>query len=239
MPGSACTCECALCEDNEDGGCSKYLPFASSQEVHSMGKFSDMLLCPKEELYRSEDGTSVKAHRSACVSGHCLYCKQKQDRFFGCPKHKGGVQRQVHPGGGAASSGGEPAWEVRWKNFTSVDEKGQATSMSSQRRVTPSQTGRGAGGDGDDDEDFDPRGGVKPRSRQVSFVVAAYLRLHCVVVVNGISFTLGQRTGSIAEPLQTFLQSTKHKPTCYLKDVLARLVLVLVRLMCVFLFFCS
>ncbi|CAM9863005.1 unnamed protein product [Ectocarpus fasciculatus] len=157
-PGSECDCECELCKD---GGCAEYLPYRSSKVVHSMADFSDKLMCPKEKLYRSEDGTLVDAHKAICVSGHCLLCKLKQDRFFDCPKHKGGADRQLNPAAGPAQVGAPPPGEVRWKNFTTVDDKGQATSAPQQRRRAASST---AGAE--DDEDFDPLGGSKRRTRR-------------------------------------------------------------------------
>ncbi|CAM9563467.1 unnamed protein product [Ectocarpus sp. 4 AP-2014] len=147
-PDSACDCECGLCKD---GGCTKYIPYSSSKTVHSMADFSDMLLCPKERLYVSADGTWVEAHRSACVSGNCLLCKRRQDIFFECPKNKGDAQRQVHSA--------RPCGEVRWKNFTTVDERGQAISATAQRRANNQ-------GGGDEDDDFDPLGGARPRARK-------------------------------------------------------------------------
>ncbi|CAN0357792.1 unnamed protein product [Ectocarpus sp. 6 AP-2014] len=157
-PGSKCDCECELCKD---GGCAEYLPYGSSKAVHSMADFSDMLMCPKEQLYCSEDGTLVDAHKAVCVSGHCLLCKQKQERFFDCPKNKGNADRQLNPAAGPAQVGAPPPGEVRWKNFTTVDDNGQATSAPLQRRRAPNST---AGGE--DDEDFDPLGGSKRRTRR-------------------------------------------------------------------------
>ncbi|CAN0086092.1 unnamed protein product [Pylaiella littoralis] len=154
-PSSPCTCGCDLCKD---GACSKYLPYDSSASVHSMANFSDMHLCAKERLYVSKDGTSIEAHKSACVSGHCLHCQRKQDRFFECPRNKGGLQRQVQPAVSTTpatdATDEPPPGEIRWKIFTNVDSRGMATTATSSQRRGRRETA----GD-DDDDDYNPNGG--------------------------------------------------------------------------------
>lgn len=61
-PGSPCTCTCDLCV--EDGGCGSFLPYAAANEVFSMGKLSDKLLCKKEFLYDSVEEGAVSRRTS-------------------------------------------------------------------------------------------------------------------------------------------------------------------------------
>lgn len=78
-PASPCTCKCSLCDG---GGCTDYLPYRTRKHVYSMGSFSDLHMCEKEDLYTSRDGTRVQAHKSTCVTGNCLKCRRKQADFF-------------------------------------------------------------------------------------------------------------------------------------------------------------
>lgn len=158
-PGSGCTCDCELCKD---GGCADYLPYESRKEIFGMGKFSDKHMCEKESLYTSRDGTLVEAHRSICVSGHCVECKRKQAVFFGCPRHKGGLQRLLHTTRSSvtSTSGGSPPGEIRWNMYTEVDENGQATTKA--RATNRRQRGREDG-----DAEYDPRAGSRTKNRQV------------------------------------------------------------------------
>lgn len=162
--GSPCTCECDLCRND---GCKEYLPYTSRKSIYSMGKFSDLHMCEKEHLYTTTDGTPVASHRSTCVTGNCPECKAKQDRFFSCPRHKGGPERQLYPvpttasssGNATSSSDGPPPGEVSWLMFTDVDERGKATT----RRTSHTND---EGGD-DLDQEWTPAGNHKPRQRQV------------------------------------------------------------------------
>ncbi|CAM9944119.1 unnamed protein product [Hapterophycus canaliculatus] len=150
---SPCTCECNLCRG---GGCSDYLPYSSRKDVYSMGKFSDLHMCEKEDLYTSRDGTRVKAHKSICVTGNCLKCRGKQDDFFNCPRHKGGPQRPLYPP--SANPGeGPPPGEVRWNMFTDVDDRGHATTAATTS-TAPTV--------GDDGDEFIPQGGARNKNRQ-------------------------------------------------------------------------
>lgn len=156
-PGSTCTCTCDLCKH---GGCATFLPYASPKAVDCMVDLSDLLLCDKVMLYTARDGTRVAAHRSACVSGQCSHCRKKQDRFFGCPQHD--ATRRMYPS--APNTDGPsagPPGEVLWRMFTSVDERGNATTSGarSHRRRHHQQD------DGDDHGDYDPLGGAS-KSRQ-------------------------------------------------------------------------
>ena len=157
-PGTDCTCTCELCEN---GGCIEYLPYDSRKEISSMGKFSDMHMCDQNSLYTSRDGTRVKAHTFACVSGHCAECERRQSIFFDCPRHKGGLQRQLYARSPTTGgSDGTPPGEITWNMFTDVDENGQATTETRNRNRQQRESE-------DMDADFDPRGGSKHQNRQV------------------------------------------------------------------------
>ena len=131
-----------------------------------MGDFSDSLLCPTEYLYTAADGSSVVAHKSACVLGFCTDCKRRQDRFFNCPLHKAGASHNS-----AASSDAVPTTAggpvrgmpgiVEWKMFTTVDDNG--------RPVTPSNRSRGGATADDDDDEWVPAHNT--RTKQVSLAI--------------------------------------------------------------------
>ncbi|CAB1103997.1 unnamed protein product [Ectocarpus sp. CCAP 1310/34] len=87
-----CTCTCGFCSN---GACRTFLPFATAKSVHGMGVLSDLLLSEKVFLYRGEEANDVKAHRSTCVSGHCLTGQRRQAAFFGCPRHHVSTDRRV------------------------------------------------------------------------------------------------------------------------------------------------
>lgn len=147
--GSGCTCNCGFCSD---GACRTFLPFATEKSVHGMGDLSDLLLCEKVFIYRGQDGKDVKAHRSACVSGHCPTCQRKQAAFFGCPRHQGTTDRRFPAstatlGACPSAMEGQPG-RVKWSMFTSVDAEGRATDA---RRPAGPQA------PDDDDGDWEPR----------------------------------------------------------------------------------
>lgn len=210
-PGSACTCECDLCKD---GGCVAFLPYASTKTIKSMGNLSDLLLCSKENLYSPQSGEAFEAHRSACVSGQCPQCRRKQDRFFGCPQHKGDAQRRVHPStpnaerSTATPSQGPPG-EIRWKAFTTVDARGQATtSVASSSRRRRQQ----GDGDGGDDDDYDPVAS-KNRNRKVGLYKRNTLtQFHtCLCVVEQWSRRRPLTPGVHAGPLvRSFGSYSRH-----------------------------
>lgn len=164
--GAPCSCACDLC--TSDGGCKDFLPYSSTKEVFSMGAFSDKLMCDKVFLYTATgDGKPIKAHSSVCVSGYCPRCKERQNRFFGCPRNQGSADRVLLPSS-TASAGSHPSTPsggtVEWSMFDTVDEAGRAVQPSSRRR------GANSGGDGDSDDDTG--GADKARPKKVTTVAA-------------------------------------------------------------------
>ncbi|CAM9827844.1 unnamed protein product [Ectocarpus fasciculatus] len=157
--GAACSCTCDLC--TSAGGCKDFLPYSSTKEVSSMGKLSDKLMCDKIFLYTAAgNGTAISAHSSACVSGNCPRCKEKQERFFRCPRNKGGTDRHFGPASSSSSSI-HPArptssGTVEWSMFDNVDEAGRAVGPSRRR-------GANAGGDGESDDDSGGAGRPRPK----------------------------------------------------------------------------
>ena len=165
--GSPCDCQCDFCRD---GGCATFLPYAGPNDVFSMGRLSDKLLCPKEHLYPTRDGGRVEAHRAACVSGTCPKCQRTQDRFFGCPRNQGDAARQVKPRAETPTTTTEnlsqrPPGIIGWNMFTTVDEKGLPASANGS-----SGRARRQAGDADDgDAEWEASGGRdKQRPRKVS-----------------------------------------------------------------------
>ncbi|CAM9649643.1 unnamed protein product [Ectocarpus sp. 13 AM-2016] len=146
---SGCTCTCGFCPD---GACRTSLPFATAKSVHGMGDLSDLLLCEKVFLYRGQDGKDVKAHRSACVSGHCLTCQRRQAAFFRCPLHHGSTDRRFPASsaalGAIASTSEGQAGKVKWSMFTAVDAEGRPTDARRSAGPQPAD---------DDDGDWAPR----------------------------------------------------------------------------------
>lgn len=164
-PGSRCTCECELCID---GSCKALLPYANPQAVFSMGGLSNKLLCDPVFLRTGADGVDVTAHKSKCVSGHCLLCRRKQERFFKCPRNQGDADRVWPPLCRPVSPGNDnnqgPPGLVQWKIFAKVHDPGRTPDPDRRSR---SVNGRGGDVDGDDG-DWDPRGGAdKAREKKV------------------------------------------------------------------------
>ncbi|CAM9273681.1 unnamed protein product [Ectocarpus sp. 8 AP-2014] len=158
--GAPCSCTCDLC--SYAGGCKDFLPYSSPKEVSSMGKLSDKLMCDKIFLYTAAgNGQAISAHSSVCVSGNCPRCKEKQDRFFGCPRNRGGTDRDLGPASTSSSSihpAGRPSGgTVEWSMFDTVDEAGRAVGPSRRR-------GENAGGDGESDDDSGGAG--RPRQKK-------------------------------------------------------------------------
>lgn len=159
--GAACTCTCEFCTSGD--GCGKFLPYTSPKTVFSMGEVSERLLCPPEFPYTTKDGRDVKAHRLACVSGHCPHCKRRQDAFFGCPLHNGDAERQL-------SSSSEPNTSsanytqlslprsIQWREFTVVDDAAS---------TRPTRRGRRGDDVDENDEDSIPSGGNNTKQRKV------------------------------------------------------------------------
>ena len=158
-----CGCTCDLCKH---GGCDSFLPFANPKAVNGMGLLSDKLLCAKEFLYMGADGKSVEAHKSACVSGFCPDCKEKQERFFKCPLHKGDASRRFAASSSSLPTHGDPVGGqpgmVQWKMFTTVDENGRPVVPRSGRR------GDTTADDAGDDEEWVPSQGRRTKQVCVS-----------------------------------------------------------------------
>lgn len=163
--GDACSCTCDLC--SSAGRCKEFLPYSSPKEVSSMGMLSDKLMCDKVFLYTAAgNGKAISAYSSVCVSGNCPRCKEKQARFFACPRHQGGAARDFDPA--TSSSSIHPArpspGTVEWSMVETVDESG--------RVVGPSRK-RGANAAGDGDFDDDSGGAGRPRPKKVKTLLSA------------------------------------------------------------------
>ncbi|CAN0309219.1 unnamed protein product [Ectocarpus sp. 6 AP-2014] len=162
--GAACSCTCDLC--SSAGGCKEFLPYSSPKEVSSMGKLSDKLMCDKIFLYTATgNGKAISAHSSVCVSGNCPRCKERQDRFFGCPRNRGGIDRDLGPASTSSSTihpaGRTSGGTVEWSMFDTVDEAGRAVGPSRRR-------GANAGGDGESDDDSGGAGRPRPKKVKTS-----------------------------------------------------------------------
>ena len=177
--GAACSCTCDFCKgSNGNGGCDIFLKNKSPKSVFSMKDFSDSLLCPKEVLYSGRTGDPVEGHRLACVSGHCMDCRKKQELFFKCPQHQGDATRPF-PTSSSSFTGdaGERPGIITWKEFTDVDDAGR-----------PKSPRRGRQDDDvlDHDEDWSPSGDTdKARQRKVNKGMSFDLALRKALVADG------------------------------------------------------
>lgn len=125
-----------------------------------MADFSDSLLCPKKVLYSGRAGHPVEGHRLACVSGHCMDCRKKQEQFFNCPRHQGGANRPSPPSSSSfTGDAGERPGIITWKEFTNVDDAGWPKAV---------RRGRQENDVLDHDEDWSPLGNTETaRPRKV------------------------------------------------------------------------